>query len=226
MRRILLAAFSFRSADRGARCEAQATCALRDASRIRRARRCASVRSTTGPASISAATSGGWIGRRPKSDLVPAASVRERDQQPHRRDRGVQIGYNWQNSPSVFGVVSRFSDQQPDRAAFLPDLSGRSVRRRDKRDYEPASFRGSATVRGGLGYAQDWLDGLSSTGGYAYDRVSTPTRPRPRARSTRQRQRQRFRSDGRWAAASKCVLDRNWKRQGRISLHGLRQPQR
>jgi outer membrane immunogenic protein len=83
---------------------------------------------------------------------------------------GLQLGYNWQNGPVVYGAETDFTFANIDgglSTSCPAALCGVALSARY--DQKMPWF---GTLRGRLGYAQDgWL--LYATGGYAYTRLET-----------------------------------------------------
>ena len=84
---------------------------------------------------------------------------------------GVQLGYNWQTGPAVFGVETDFQFTGMQGTLTAPTCAAAVCGVTTNASYSQ-KLPWFGTVRGRLGYAQDsWL--VYGTGGYAYARIET-----------------------------------------------------
>ena len=88
---------------------------------------------------------------------------------------GVQLGYNWQTGPAVFGVETDFQFTGMQGTLTAPTCAAAVCGVTTNASYSQ-KLPWFGTVRGRLGYAQDsWL--VYGTGGYAYARLETEVAP-------------------------------------------------
>lgn len=120
---------------------------------------------------------------------------------------GVQLGYNWQTGPAVFGVETDFQFTGMQGTLTAPTCAAAVCGVTTNASYSQ-KLPWFGTVRGRLGYAQDsWL--VYGTGGYAYARLETEASASAGATSV-SLSREETRSGWAVGAGVELAFARNW----------------